>query len=166
MKLASGAGSATLKLEFLLDDASKAQHFLDIAVTSEWQEHSIMRTSNSNVVQVAASLVGESGGTVLFDEVSIVQGGTPPEGPAGNPLPGDITGGHNVSIEDVYVLAAHWADPNFNVRRIVRAVTLTVRVTLTTLISELSRQTGRGGWRTYWVEHMYTGSIILGRRTF
>ena len=114
-KLASGAGSATLKLEFHESDETPiVQHPLPFTATSQWQKHSITRTANSNAGLVTAAIVGESGGTVLFDEVSIVQGGTPPEVPTGNPVPGDITGDHNVNIEDVQVLGAHWADPNCN----------------------------------------------------
>lgn len=104
-----------MKLEFhQANETPITQHPLPFTATSQWQKYSITRTANSNAGLVTAAVVGQSGGTVLFDEVSIVQGGTPPEGLTGNPVPGDITGDHNVNIEDVRALAAHWADPNCN----------------------------------------------------
>jgi hypothetical protein len=60
------------------------------------------------------NFVGTANNTSQFFAGNLNRGGEPPEGPTGNPVPGDITGDHNVTIEDVYVLAVHWADPNCN----------------------------------------------------
>ena len=86
-KLASGSGSATLKIEFHNSGEGKiVEYQLPFAATGSWVEHSISNVAPENTYFVTSSVVGEAGGTVLFDDVTIEA-----TGPAPPPEPDTIT---------------------------------------------------------------------------
>ena len=99
-KLNSGAGDATLKLEF--HDATPTeiiQYWLPFTAPADWTEFTITRTALPEVAYVTASIVGEPGGTVLFDDIAIYPDSI---------FTADITRDHNVDIDDARILAQNW----------------------------------------------------------
>jgi len=101
-KLDSGAGGATLKLEF--HDATETeivQYWLPFTTPAEWAEFAVTRTALPDTAYVTASIVGEAGGTVLFDDIAIYSDGI---------FSADVTQDHNMDANDLLVIVQNWLD--------------------------------------------------------
>jgi hypothetical protein len=99
-KSGSADANATLKLEF--HDASQTeiiQYWLPFIAVSEWTEFSVTKISPPNTAFVTASIVGETGGTILFDDVSLV---------LHSPIKGDIDSNGLVNWADLSDFAEQW----------------------------------------------------------
>jgi hypothetical protein len=71
-KLNSGAGAAELKLEFHnSSEIPIEEHKLNLTATGTWLQYSIDGTAPPDTYYVTATVVGLSGGMVLFDDVSL-----------------------------------------------------------------------------------------------
>jgi hypothetical protein len=72
-KQSSGA-SASLKIEFHRGQNSKiSEEFLNFNATDTWTEYSLSATAPAETVFVTPSIVANGGGTVLFDDVALVE---------------------------------------------------------------------------------------------
>lgn len=78
-KIISGDGNATLKLEFHDSGVNKiVENKLSFTATNSWAEFSNSAVAPSNTAYVTASIVGEAGGMVYFDDVSITETSSEP----------------------------------------------------------------------------------------
>ena len=74
VKRDTGPGAATLKIEFHNAAVSKiSEEALAVIATDTWTEYGLSAVAPAGTALVTASIVGEEGGTVLFDDVSIVE---------------------------------------------------------------------------------------------
>jgi len=73
-KLSTGSGAASLKLEFHdIHEARLAEHILGFTATGTWTQYTISAQAPTGTALVTAAIVGQAGGTVLFDDVSITE---------------------------------------------------------------------------------------------